>query len=67
MTGSQLRVRYETGINEKGEPIFKKKSYSNVLEAATADQLFAVAQSLASLSTYPLSGVERNNLFDVIG
>ena len=32
MTDSKLRVSYETGLNEKGEPIFKSKTYANVIE-----------------------------------
>ena len=53
--------------NEKGEPIFKTKTYANVIETVTADQLHQVAQALASLSNYPLSGVERNDVFELIG
>ena len=67
MTDSKLRVSYETGLNEKGEPIFKTKTYANVIETATTDQLHQVAQALASLSNDPLSGVERNDLFELIG
>jgi Protein of unknown function (DUF1659) len=67
ITATKLLVSYETGMNEKGEPIFKTKTYSNVIEEATADQLHQVAQALASLSIHPLSGVKRNDLFELIG
>lgn len=63
---SKLRVSYETGLNDKGQPIYKTKTYSNVIEAATADQLHQVGQALASLSIYPLSMVERNDLYEVL-
>jgi hypothetical protein len=67
MSSSKLRVSYETGLNEKGQPIYKTKTYSNVVEAATADQLHQVGQALASLSIYPVSMIERNDLFEVLG
>ena len=35
MTSSKLLLSYETGLNEKGEPIFKTKTYSNVKEEVT--------------------------------
>ncbi|MCQ6277169.1 DUF1659 domain-containing protein [Bacillus sp. V3B] len=63
----KLRVSYETGVNEKGEPVFKTKTYSNVVETATATELYQVAQAIASLSAYPMSGVEKNDLYEIIG
>lgn len=66
MTSSKLRLSYETGLNEKGQPVFKAKTYANVVEAATADQLQEVGQALASLSNYPLSEIERNDSFELI-
>ena len=66
MTSSKLLVSYETGLNEKGEPIFKTKTYSNVKEEATADQLYSVGQALASLSNDPLSGVKRNDVSELV-
>lgn len=67
MTGSKLRLTYETGLDGKGQPIFKSKTYSNVVETATADQLHQVGQALGSLSNYPLSDIERNDSFELIG
>ena len=66
MTSSKLQVSYETGVDEKGNPIFKTKTYSNVKEEATADGLLQVAQGLASLSNYPFSGAKRNDVSDLI-
>jgi hypothetical protein len=39
LVDSNLRLVFETGVNEKGEPIFKGKMYSNLKHEATADQL----------------------------
>ena len=66
MTSSKLQVRYEVRIGEGGKPIYKTKSYANVKESATADQLYPVAEALQSLSDYPLDSVKRNDISDLV-
>ncbi|SEN88425.1 Protein of unknown function [Mesobacillus persicus] len=66
LKNSRLTLVFETGMNEKGEPIFKGKSYANVQKEATADQLHQAATALAGLSAYPLSSVERTDNHDII-
>lgn len=64
---SRLRLLFETGIDEKGNPTFKTKTFNNVKKTATADQLHATAMAIASLSDYLLDSVERNDSYDIIG
>ncbi|PLR75202.1 hypothetical protein CU633_22350 [Bacillus sp. V3-13] len=63
---SRLRLVFETGVNEKGEPVFKTKTYSNVKKEATPDQLHQTALALAGLCADPLSSVERSDSVDII-
>lgn len=63
---SNIRLMFETGMDEKGEPIFKGKTYSNVRKEATADQVQQAALALGGLSANLLSSVERNDSFDII-
>jgi len=63
---TRLTLVYETGLNEKGEPIFKGKSYSNIRVNATPDQLHQAAVALGELSANPLSSVERTDNYDLI-
>ncbi|UII57676.1 DUF1659 domain-containing protein [Cytobacillus spongiae] len=67
LTESKLRLSFETGVDEKGEPILKAKAYSNVKGTATADQLHAVGQAIASLCKDPLFSVERDDRSEIIG
>ncbi|MBY0122287.1 DUF1659 domain-containing protein [Bacillus sp. S/N-304-OC-R1] len=67
MIETRLRLSFETGLNEKGEPMFKTKTLGNVKKTATADQIHQVAQAIASLSSDPLSTVVRNDSFDIVG
>lgn len=64
---SRLRLLFETGVNEKGEPVFKTKTYSNIRKEATADQLSQVGQALGGLSEHPLAGVERTDNYEIVG
>ena len=63
---SKLRVVFQTGDTEEGKPIYKTKSYSNVAEDVTPDQLQQVGEALASLSTYPMGGIQQSLLHEVL-
>ncbi|WNS77670.1 DUF1659 domain-containing protein [Bacillus sp. DTU_2020_1000418_1_SI_GHA_SEK_038] len=67
MIETRLRLTFETGVNEKGDPIFKSKTFGNVKKAATAEQLFQAATAIASLSQDSLSTIVRNDSFDILG
>ncbi|WP_077212378.1 DUF1659 domain-containing protein [Bacillus dakarensis] len=66
ITSSRLALTFETGFNEKGEPIYKTKSYNNIKIEATADQLFQGANALGSLTSNTLVNVERNDNSEII-
>lgn len=65
MKDSKITLVFETGMNEKGEAIFKAKSYANVRKEATATQVHQAASALAGLSAYPIVSVERTDNFDI--
>jgi len=62
----KLRISYETGVGEDGKPVLKTKSYANVSDSATPDQLQQVGQALASLSNYPTHALEKSELHEII-
>lgn len=45
-----IELTFVTGVDESGEPMYKKSSLRNIRETATADQLNGVVQAIASLS-----------------
>ncbi|MBU5465351.1 DUF1659 domain-containing protein [Virgibacillus sp. MSJ-26] len=62
MKSSSLRLVFYTGDDlETGDPIYKAKSFNNVKENATAEQLFEIAQGIASLQQHELHTVERRD------
>lgn len=52
---ASLRIFYETGIDQQGNPILSSKTYQNVRESVSANQILAVAEAINSLSKYPVS------------
>lgn len=64
---SRLRLNFETGVNEKGEPTYKVKTYSNIRKGATAAELYQAGQALGGLSAHLLVGVERTVNFEIVG
>lgn len=64
---SKLQMVFETGLNGQGKPVLKSKTYSNIKQSATADQLFSVGQAIAGLSKYPLTEINRNDSYFILG
>lgn len=49
-----LRLKYVDGYDENNEPTFTTKSYRNINNTHSADDLLAVAHAIASLSSQSL-------------
>jgi len=66
LEGSKLRLVFEAGMDEHGDPIFKAKTFSNIQKEATADQLHQAAQALSALCSDTLNKVERNDSTEIL-
>jgi len=64
---SKLRLSFETGMNEKGEPVYKSKTIGNVKNAATANELYQFALAIGVLSNDPLATIVRIDSSDISG
>ncbi|WP_160725893.1 DUF1659 domain-containing protein [Bacillus sp. USDA818B3_A] len=67
LESTKLRIVFDAGIDNKGNPILKSRSFNNVKKEATADQLFQAAQAIAALCNDELNKVERNDSSEIIG
>ncbi|WP_010530117.1 DUF1659 domain-containing protein [Lentibacillus jeotgali] len=66
MVSSRLRLILDDGFDEmSGKQLFKTKGFNNVKPQATADQLYAIATSVAGLQQRPLVEVERNDSSEI--
>ncbi|WP_028392395.1 DUF1659 domain-containing protein [Bacillus cihuensis] len=54
-----IRLEFETGLDEEGMPIVKRKSFSNVKTDAAPDHILAAAEAIAGLQIHPLSKVAQ--------
>ncbi|MGI6143474.1 MAG: DUF1659 domain-containing protein [bacterium] len=58
---SRLQLRFQTGVDGDGKPIFKLKSYSNVKAEAADEDLFQVGEALGQLQQHVLQGILRHD------
>lgn len=61
-----LKLTYEVGMTADGKSILKSKTYRNVKSQPSAASVSAVAQTLASLTSYPLVKVYKTDTTEVV-
>jgi hypothetical protein len=66
LKSTKVRLVFNYGQDEKGKAILKSKLFSNIRMDATADEIQAFAQAIASLSMKPLNTVERDDSNDIL-
>lgn len=57
ITSASLQMVYANGQNKDGEPVFQKKTYSNLSTSAVGDDILSVASSISSLQEKELTEV----------
>jgi hypothetical protein len=62
---SRLTLHFYGGVDEDGKEIFKTKTFSNVDNTASNEQLKKSAEALALLQELTLETVTRSNMYDV--
>ncbi|MBD7985931.1 DUF1659 domain-containing protein [Sporosarcina sp. Sa2YVA2] len=60
------KVYFDGGMTEDGKMIRKSKSYRNIAENATAENLYAALTQLAQLSEQPFIGAEKVLTADIM-
>ncbi|SDQ16209.1 DUF1659 domain-containing protein [Virgibacillus salinus] len=68
MVNSRMSLILDDGIDEiSGKQLFKTKSFNNVKIAATADQLYSIANAVVVLQQRPLLSIERKDSSELRG
>lgn len=65
LVDTNFRLVYETGVDGNGDPIFKRKSYSNVKPSTSDDQIFQAAHAIGSLCSHTLYTIERDDTKEI--
>lgn len=63
---SSMMLHLQMGVDENGAPQFKDKSYSRIVPMATQEDVYAVGEALASLSSYTLHHIQLMQREDLI-
>lgn len=53
------RLYFDAGLTEDGKVIRKSKTYRNIAEQATPDQLHNALNELSGLCSFPVLGAEK--------
>ncbi|HHT63463.1 MAG: DUF1659 domain-containing protein [Bacillota bacterium] len=56
---SKVRLRFHTGVDEEGKPVYKNKTLSRVKTDAPDQAVFDAANALAALCADTLNAVTR--------
>jgi len=54
-----LRLRFQTGLDENGDPIYTNRSFSNIKTDAADQGLYDAAAQIAGLQVHTLVDVRR--------
>lgn len=60
------KLYFDGGMSEDGKMIRKTKSYRNITEGVSADNLHNVLTQLAELTEYPVIGAELVETADIM-
>lgn len=58
---SRLTLHFYVGDDEEGNPIIRRKTFAGLKHDAANEDVYAVAQALASLQTYDWVETERTD------
>ncbi|MGP4106032.1 DUF1659 domain-containing protein [Virgibacillus sp. L01] len=68
MMNSRMSLVLDDGIDAiSGKQLLKTKSFNNVKIAATADQLYSIANAVVVLQQRPLLSIERKDSSELRG
>ena len=56
---STLKLKLETGTNDKGDATYSTKGFSGINPGLTDDELLGIADGLAGLQSHALAEVDR--------
>ncbi len=65
---SRLRIRYELGLNQEGNPVYSTRTYSGIKPESDDQDVYDIAVVLTGLQEYPVASISRVNeaeFFDV--
>lgn len=56
---SKLVIKVQTGVNTKGTPVYRQRTYANIKASAADADIYAIGNSLSGLQKYPAGSISR--------
>lgn len=56
---SRLQVRYQTGVNDEGEPVYSTRNLGSVRSDSPDESLWLAATTITDLQQLPVAEVRR--------
>ncbi|NCU18436.1 DUF1659 domain-containing protein [Pallidibacillus pasinlerensis] len=63
---TNIRLIFEAGVDNEGNPIFKRKNYNNVKTTSSTAEIFQAAKAIESLCQLPLVKIERDDKTEIV-
>ncbi|KGG79969.1 DUF1659 domain-containing protein [Caloranaerobacter azorensis] len=63
---SKIKLNLDGGVDQKGKQIVKSKTYSKVKTAATNEDVYSVAKTLANLQKMPVVSIRRIDEIELV-
>lgn len=57
--GSRMVISIQNGVNAGGQPKYLQRTYKSIKAGAVDADVFAIAQGMANLQKYPVTGISR--------
>lgn len=58
---AKLVLKVQTGTNASSNPVYASRTFGKVNPSIDDEDLFTIGQAIASLQSYPLAAVNRQN------
>lgn len=65
-TQSSVIIRYKTGVDAKGNDVFDSQRLSKINTASPDQDIYDVAEAMASLINYPVTQIIRDDQNSII-
>lgn len=65
-TDCNLTLVLQTGVDPQGNPITKKKTFSNIKTGASHQDVFDVAFALANLQQHGVNSIQRADIGELV-
>jgi hypothetical protein len=62
----KVSIYFQTGLSETGTPIIKSRTYSNVNDTATDEEIYEVGQAVGTLMEDTVTTISRVDVSDLI-